>query len=352
MSRPRASARATGARSRAGRRPRRRRARAAAVHHGHAPRAGRPAIVSRRSRMHRPARVLPSLGCRSLFSMPLGLGGWVCAATRRRKQVDVAPGGQRNARARIARRSSRSPLSVAAAIVWLVADGGRLLASRTSSARSSRSSTCGSVRARRPTLNGVTPNPFVKQYLMTAGPTPVPPAVSQAMAAPMLYHRAPAFVELYERVLAQAAQGLPDRERRARRSPPAAPARMESAVANLVRPGTPVLVGRRRQVRRALDRARRGLRRRHRPLRAGLGRAPRPRRDRPPAGRERRHRGRLRHAERDLDRRRPRRPGDRRGRARATTRSSPSTPSPASAPPSCARTSGASTWSSPARRRR
>jgi hypothetical protein len=49
----------------------------------------------------------------------------------------------------------------------------------------------------------VTPNPFVKQYLMTAGPTPVPPAVSQAMAAPMLYHRAPAFVELYERVLAK-----------------------------------------------------------------------------------------------------------------------------------------------------
>ena len=44
-------------------------------------------------------------------------------------------------------------------------------------------------------------NPFLKQYLMTAGPTPVPPAVSQAMAAPMLYHRAPAFVEVYERVL-------------------------------------------------------------------------------------------------------------------------------------------------------
>ena len=47
------------------------------------------------------------------------------------------------------------------------------------------------------------PNPYVKQYLMTAGPTPVPPAVSQAMATPMLYHRAPAFVELYERVLAK-----------------------------------------------------------------------------------------------------------------------------------------------------
>ena len=44
-------------------------------------------------------------------------------------------------------------------------------------------------------------NPYVKQYLMTAGPTPLPPAVSQVMAEPMLYHRAPAFVEIYERVL-------------------------------------------------------------------------------------------------------------------------------------------------------
>src|SRR3954452_16515283 len=49
----------------------------------------------------------------------------------------------------------------------------------------------------------MTPNPFIKQYLMTAGPTPIPPAVSQAMAAPMLYHRAPAFDEVYERVLAK-----------------------------------------------------------------------------------------------------------------------------------------------------
>ena len=58
----------------------------------------------------------------------------------------------------------------------------------------------------------MTPNPFVKQYLMTAGPTPVPPAVSQAMAAPMLYHRAPAFVEVYERVLGEAAGASSGRE--------------------------------------------------------------------------------------------------------------------------------------------
>ena len=36
---------------------------------------------------------------------------------------------------------------------------------------------------------------------MTAGPTPLPPAVSLAMAEPMLYHRAPAFVDVYARVL-------------------------------------------------------------------------------------------------------------------------------------------------------
>src|SRR5439155_25237282 len=47
-------------------------------------------------------------------------------------------------------------------------------------------------------------NPFVKQYLMTAGPTPIPPAGSEAMAQPMLYHRAPAFIEVYARCL----QGL------------------------------------------------------------------------------------------------------------------------------------------------
>jgi aspartate aminotransferase-like enzyme len=41
------------------------------------------------------------------------------------------------------------------------------------------------------------PDIFTKQYILTAGPTPLPPAVSQVMAEPILYHRAPAFVELY-----------------------------------------------------------------------------------------------------------------------------------------------------------
>ncbi|HEX8066384.1 MAG TPA: alanine--glyoxylate aminotransferase family protein [Thermoleophilaceae bacterium] len=84
-------------------------------------------------------------------------------------------------------------------------------------------------------------NPYLKQYLMTAGPTPIPPAVEQAMAQPMLYHRAPAFVEVYARslerlravfqtsndVLSFAASGS---------------GAMESAVSNLVRPGEPAVV--------------------------------------------------------------------------------------------------------------
>ena len=77
----------------------------------------------------------------------------------------------------------------------------------------------------------------------------------------MLYHRAPAFVELYERVLAK----LPyvfQTENDVLAFAASGSGAMESAAANLVRPGTPGARLRRRQVRRALDRARRGLRRR------------------------------------------------------------------------------------------
>jgi aspartate aminotransferase-like enzyme len=88
----------------------------------------------------------------------------------------------------------------------------------------------------------MSPNPFTKQYLMTAGPTPIPPAVSQAMAAPMIYHRAPAFDALYERVLGK----LPAIFRTS--NPVLAFAAsgsgaLESATSNLVRPGDKILVG-------------------------------------------------------------------------------------------------------------
>jgi aspartate aminotransferase-like enzyme len=83
-------------------------------------------------------------------------------------------------------------------------------------------------------------NPYVKQYLMTAGPTPVPPAVSQAMAAPMLYHRAPAFVEVYERVIAKLPSVFQTSNDVLAFSASGSGA-MDSAAANLVRPGKPVL---------------------------------------------------------------------------------------------------------------
>jgi len=85
------------------------------------------------------------------------------------------------------------------------------------------------------------PNPFLKQYLMTAGPTPLPPAVSQAMAQPMLYHRAPAFVPVYARALERLKlvfQTSGDVLLFASSGSGA----LESAVANLVRPGEPALV--------------------------------------------------------------------------------------------------------------
>jgi serine---pyruvate transaminase len=84
-------------------------------------------------------------------------------------------------------------------------------------------------------------DPYLKQYLMTAGPTPLPPAVSQAMAQPMLYHRAPAFVPVYARALASLKlvfQTSSDVLLFASSGSGA----MESAVANLVRPGEPALV--------------------------------------------------------------------------------------------------------------
>jgi serine---pyruvate transaminase len=86
----------------------------------------------------------------------------------------------------------------------------------------------------------MTPNPFNKQYLMTAGPTPVPPAVSQAMAAPMLYHRAPAFDELYERVLGKL-PAIFQTSNQVLAFASSGTGAMESAVANLVRPGDRVL---------------------------------------------------------------------------------------------------------------
>jgi serine---pyruvate transaminase len=78
--------------------------------------------------------------------------------------------------------------------------------------------------------------PYLKDYLMTAGPTPLPPAVSQVMAEPMLYHRAPAFVEVYARCLERVKRVF-QTENEVLAFTSSGSGAMESAVANLVRPG-------------------------------------------------------------------------------------------------------------------
>ena len=54
-----------------------------------------------------------------------------------------------------------------------------------------------------------------KRYLFTPGPTPVPPEVLAATAAPVIHHRGPDFKALLARDARAAAAGLPHRERRA-----------------------------------------------------------------------------------------------------------------------------------------
>ncbi len=82
---------------------------------------------------------------------------------------------------------------------------------------------------------------YNKQYLMTAGPTPLPPAVSQVMAEPILYHRAPAFVDIYARTLEQL-KAVFQTSNEVLMFASSGSGGMESAVANLVAPGDMPLV--------------------------------------------------------------------------------------------------------------
>jgi aspartate aminotransferase-like enzyme len=84
-------------------------------------------------------------------------------------------------------------------------------------------------------------NPYIKRYVMTAGPTPIPPEVSNAMAEPILYHRAPAFVEVYARCLDRL-KGVFQTKNEVLTFAASGSGAMESAVANLVKPGEPALV--------------------------------------------------------------------------------------------------------------
>jgi aspartate aminotransferase-like enzyme len=85
------------------------------------------------------------------------------------------------------------------------------------------------------------PNPYSKQYLMTAGPTPLPPRVQSVMAEPIRYHRAPAFVEVYARALGRL-RDVFQTENEVLTFAASGTGALESAVANLVVPGEPAIV--------------------------------------------------------------------------------------------------------------
>jgi aspartate aminotransferase-like enzyme len=80
-----------------------------------------------------------------------------------------------------------------------------------------------------------------KRYLVTPGPTPVPPEVLAATAAPMIHHRAPDFRAALARVLERLAQVFRT-ENEILLFTSAGTGAMESAVANLCSPGDRVLV--------------------------------------------------------------------------------------------------------------
>jgi serine---pyruvate transaminase len=84
------------------------------------------------------------------------------------------------------------------------------------------------------------PNPFIKDYLITAGPTPLPPRVMSAMGEPVVYHRAPAFDALFARILERLPRVFGTRNDVIVYTSSGTGA-MESAVSNLVAPGQPIL---------------------------------------------------------------------------------------------------------------
>jgi aspartate aminotransferase-like enzyme len=76
---------------------------------------------------------------------------------------------------------------------------------------------------------------------MTPGPTPVPPEVLAAVGAPVVHHRSPDFVPIYERVLARLRE-VCRTESDVLLFGASGTGAFESAVANLVTPGEPHLV--------------------------------------------------------------------------------------------------------------
>jgi len=80
-----------------------------------------------------------------------------------------------------------------------------------------------------------------KRYLYTPGPTPVPPEVLAAVGAPVIHHRSPEFLPVYERVLARLRE-VCRTESDVLLFGASGTGAFESAVANLVSPGERHLV--------------------------------------------------------------------------------------------------------------
>jgi aspartate aminotransferase-like enzyme len=81
----------------------------------------------------------------------------------------------------------------------------------------------------------------VKKYLFAPGPTPVPPQVLAAMAEPIVHHRGADFRVVYKRCL-ERLQEVFRTEQDVLLFAASGTGAMESAVANLLGPGVPVLV--------------------------------------------------------------------------------------------------------------
>src|SRR5918992_5889290 len=80
-----------------------------------------------------------------------------------------------------------------------------------------------------------------KHYLLTPGPTPIPPQVATAMAAPMIHHRGADFRALFTRCL----ERLHEVFRTAHDLlvfTSSGTGAMESAITNLCAPGDPILI--------------------------------------------------------------------------------------------------------------
>ena len=80
-----------------------------------------------------------------------------------------------------------------------------------------------------------------KRYLFTPGPTPVPPEVLAAVGAPVIHHRSPDFLPVYERVLTRLGQ-VCRTEGDVLLFGASGTGAFESAVANLASPADPHLV--------------------------------------------------------------------------------------------------------------